>query len=163
RQLGSNFGDTANGVAIDSSGSIYVTGSTTGTLSDAPETNPGAGFTSDMFLAKFDVAGRLPWGDPNAPSAPRAGPPAAIDATGTPVVAGTDSLVVRFPSIVCCDNVLVVKFDATGAKLWTQEISSSVNEGVDAAGGIAVDGMGDVYVSGTADGPIAGSPEPDAG
>ena len=52
QQLGSSGNDNGNGVTADSSGNIYVTGTTYGGLDN--NTNSGG---LDIFLAKFDSAG----------------------------------------------------------------------------------------------------------
>jgi hypothetical protein len=50
--FGTPFNDTGFGVAVDSSASAFITGSTDGNL----DGNTSAGF-SDIFLAKFNSAG----------------------------------------------------------------------------------------------------------
>jgi alpha-tubulin suppressor-like RCC1 family protein len=162
-QLGSADADAAHGVALDASGNVYVTGSTYGTLPGASETNPGSPFSNDMFLAKFDASGTALWVHQSGTTAPEFGQSVAVDSSGNAVVAGTDTFVVRFPTITCCDNVLVVKFDPSGNQLWSHEIGGSDPQGDDSAGGVAVDSAGDVYVSGTTTGGLFGSPETDAG
>jgi len=56
RQWGSTADDYAKGVAVDSTGNIYVTGRTGGTLSGA--TSLGG---IDAFLTKFNSSGALQW------------------------------------------------------------------------------------------------------
>ena len=53
--LASNLRDQANAVAIDSSGDIYITGTTKGVLA------PGGSGGGDAFLAKYDTAGQHLW------------------------------------------------------------------------------------------------------
>ena len=54
RQFGTSSSEAANGLSISSDGTIYVTGSTSGSLSD--NTNLGS---SDAFIAAFDSDGNL--------------------------------------------------------------------------------------------------------
>ena len=56
KQLGSSGRDSANGVATDSSGNVYVTGGTKGGLDG--NTNTGA---SDIFVVKYNSSGTKQW------------------------------------------------------------------------------------------------------
>ena len=55
RQLGTSDSDSSEGVATDSDGNVYISGSTQGTLG---ETNVGG---SDAWVAKYDSQGNLLW------------------------------------------------------------------------------------------------------
>ncbi len=56
--LGGNAADTARGVAVDSSGQVYVTGRTTSTNFPAPTQIPGVrGFADDAFVTKLNSQG----------------------------------------------------------------------------------------------------------
>ena len=56
QQLGSESTDTANGVASDSSGNVYMTGGTKGGL----DGNTSAGST-DLFVLKYNSSGTKQW------------------------------------------------------------------------------------------------------
>ena len=56
KQLGSSLGDVAHGISTDSSGNVYVTGSTWGGLDG--NTNAGG---DDLFVVKYDSDGIKQW------------------------------------------------------------------------------------------------------
>ena len=56
KQLGSSGLDSANGIAIDSSGNVYVTGFTFGGL----DWNTSAG-DNDLFFVKYNSSGTKQW------------------------------------------------------------------------------------------------------
>jgi len=56
KQLGTRDTDYANGVATDSSGNVYVTGTTNGGLDG--NTNAGG---SDLFVVKYNSSGTKQW------------------------------------------------------------------------------------------------------
>ena len=56
KQLGTSSTDTANGVATDSSGNVYVAGGTYGGL----DGNTGSG-VNDLFVVKYNSSGTKQW------------------------------------------------------------------------------------------------------
>ena len=56
KQLGTSSTDTANGVATDSSGNVYVAGGTYGGL----DGNTSAG-VNDLFIVKYNSSGIKQW------------------------------------------------------------------------------------------------------
>ena len=56
KQLGSSGRDSANGITIDSSGNVYVTGVTFGGL----DWNTSAG-ANDLFVVKYNSSGTKQW------------------------------------------------------------------------------------------------------
>jgi Beta-propeller repeat/PQQ-like domain len=84
REFGTaDFTDSANGVAVDGLGNVFVAGSTGGSLGGM---NAGGG---DAFLAKFDANGNQLWIHQYGTDAPESASYVSADAIGHVYVAGT--------------------------------------------------------------------------
>jgi hypothetical protein len=165
--LGGDQDDLGNAIAVDGSGSVYVTGGTTSanfpvTSAVVQTTYGGAdgGYQSvngDIFVTKLSPDGSsLVWstyiggsGDDNAYSI-------AVDGTGVYLTGGTNSSdypvttgVYRPTSGVGLTDVLVTKLDPTGSTLLYSTHIGVGGEGIRGFG-IAVDAGGNAYVAGGA-------------
>jgi hypothetical protein len=165
--LGGSLDDIGNAVAVDASGSAYITGGTTST--DFPITSgvyqntyAGAdggyqGVNGDIFVTKLSPEGSsLVWstyiggsGDENAYSI-------AVDATGVYLTGGTNSSdypvtpgAWRPTTGVGLTDVFVTKLDPTGSALLYSTHVGLGGEGIRGFS-IAVDGGGNAYVAGNA-------------
>jgi len=161
--LNGSYGSSATGVAVDSAGDVYITGSTSS--ADFPLT-PGAAFTtgtfnagflSNGFIAKLNGSGT---GLLYSTLIPDMSPLAlAIDAAGSAYVGGfasagfrtTDGAfeaTARNPSQPYSGAVLKLKSDGS-ALLWSTFLCGTVPLGNgDSPASIAVDGSGNVAVAG---------------
>lgn len=141
-QQGSAASDSAAGVAADASGSLFVTGSTAGTLEEG-KANVGP---SDIFLAKFSAAsGQKIWIKQLGMTGEDRATGVAVDGTGNVFVLG-------YVYVGSADSrdLLLVKFSATtGEILWVKQLFNAADE---SATGLAVDGSGNVFVAGSTDG-----------
>ena len=150
--------DTAfgNGIAVDASGSAYVTGSTSS--SDFP-TTPGAFDTlfngvSDAFVTKLSPNGnKLVYSTFLGGSASDSGNGIAIDASGNAYVTGSTSSL-DFPTAKAFDasynggfsDAFVTKLSPDGSRLvYSTFLGGSDN---DSGNGIAVGASGNAYVTG---------------
>ena len=132
RMWGGNAGIThfGQGIAIDSSGDIYITGYTT---------SFGAG-DRDVFLVKFSSSGSLLWQRTWGGQGSDAGAGVALDSAGNLYVAGgTGSLGTgsTYP--------FLLKIDPSGNLSW-QKVW--VGDGDSCCQGVAVDPSGNIYVEG---------------
>jgi Beta-propeller repeat len=150
RLLGSSGNDWANGVALDDSGNIYITGFTGGNLGG--NANAGA---IDVFLAKCDFSGAMQWIELLGSSGNDWANGIAVDGSGNIYITGyTDSNLDGNANGGNYDTFLA-KFDSTwGIKQWTRLLGSLES---DIAYGVAVDGDGYVYITGYTDSNLDGN------
>src|SRR5438046_915685 len=158
--LGGSGGDGGTGIAVDTAGNAYVTGSTRSI--DFPTVNPlqaAYGGDGDAFVSKLDAAGSaLLYSTYLGGSGSDAGCGIAVDTCGNAYVTG-ETRSTDLPTtpgaiqttyggscMTCVGDAFVTKLDATGSALVysTYLGGSSGDEGL----GIAVDAAGSAYVTG---------------
>ncbi|MFH1226477.1 MAG: SBBP repeat-containing protein, partial [Planctomycetota bacterium] len=150
RQLGTIEYDFAQGVAVDTSGNIYVAGYTYG---DLDGTNAGTGTgTSDLFLVKYDSAGAKQWTRQLGTTEDEYAYGVAVDAAGNIYAAGATYGNLDGANAGEMD-LFTVKYDPDGNWQWTKQLGTSVSE---EAYSIAVDGSGNSYIAGYTYGELDG-------
>jgi beta-propeller repeat-containing protein len=155
--LGGSHPDVGYGVAVDGSGNVYVTGSTTSSdfpVSGGFDTSYGGLGLEDAFVTKVDASGStLAWSSYLGGSDYDEGYGIAIDGSGNVYVTGSTKSS-DFPASGGVDtshgggvyDAFVTKVDASGSTLaWSSYLGGSAGDG---GKGIAVDGSGSVYVIG---------------
>jgi len=150
QQLGTSSIDNAFDVATDSSGNVYVVGSTTGGL----DGNSNSGNHLDLLLIKYNSSGTKKWtqqlGTPTADE----GKGVATDSSGNVYVAGYTLGILDGNSNVNDGDPFVVKYNSSGGKQWTRQMGTSET---DSAWGVATDSSGNVYVVGQTSGGLDGN------
>ncbi len=156
--LGGASFDSGNGIAVDASSNIYVTG-TSGVTWGAPIRPFSA--DSEAFVAKLDTNGALVWntflGGAGLPWAQLPGNDygnaIAVDANGNSYVTGASVGEWGAPIDLGSggDNAFVAKLDTNGILGWNTFLGGKGN-------GIAVDAGGNVYVVGTSSSFVGLSP-----
>jgi uncharacterized protein (DUF2147 family) len=123
-----------NTMALDAEGNVYVAT----TCSD--------GTYGDVVLLKYNAGGTLLWASRyNGPAGKDDGATGLVlDAQGNAYVSGYTEVNGRY------SDMLVLKFDAAGNRLW-DSIYGPEGETYDAARAISLDPHGNVYVSGPSD------------
>jgi hypothetical protein len=161
--LGGSFHDLGAGIAVDSSGNAYVTGSTYSdnfpTTSGAFQTSLGGLDAENAFLAKLNPTGSaLVYSTYLGGSGSDGGRGIAVDSSGNGYVTGYAEST-NFPTTTGAfqtslggtgaENAFMAKLNATGSALVysTYLGGSSTDQGA----GIAVDSSGNGYVTGYAE------------
>jgi uncharacterized delta-60 repeat protein len=147
KQLGSskdklgNRGEKGKDVTTDSSGNIYVTGSTSGDLDG--NTALGAG---DIFLVKYNSSGTKQWTKKLGTRSIDEGKGVTTDSSGNIYVTGV--------TLNCLDgntgcggygDIFLVKYNSSGTKQWTKQLGTSSR---DEGKGVTTDSSGNIYVTG---------------
>jgi len=159
--------DRANGIATDSAGNVYVTGSYTGTpvvysvgdVSFATLSNSG---NSDAFVVKYNSSGVAQWVTRIDGTGAEIGLALAVDLSGNVHVTGTYSsttltirhsdgevfgtLLRRSADINAAVESFIVKYNTSGSVQWATNLVGTRQV---YASGIAVGPSGEVVVSGT--------------
>jgi hypothetical protein len=161
---GGSAADQGNGVAVDTSGNVFVTGGFSWSWTGGVDFDPGAGDDTrtsngsyDIFLSKFDSAGNYFWADTWGGGGSDTGNGVALDSLGNVFVTGGFSWSwfgdVDFDPGTGADNrasegsydVYLSKFDSAGSYLWANTWGGN---GSDQGYGVAVDVPGNTYVTG---------------
>jgi hypothetical protein len=163
--LGGNQDEWGFGIAVDSTGSAYVTGLTFSSnfpTANAFQATKADSFTYDAFVAKLSPAGSaLVYSTYLGGNYSDLGNDIAVDSAGNAYVTGStessnfptaNALQSTFGGVVGCDlggDAFVTKFNAAGSALvYSTYLGGSLHE---AGGSIAVDSAGNAYVTGSTD------------
>ncbi|MDP1725134.1 MAG: SBBP repeat-containing protein [Bacteroidota bacterium] len=147
--------ERGDGIAVDGSGNIVITGYTTSTsgiaTSGAFQTSQGGG-NNDAFIAKFNASGARGWATYYGGSGDETGEEIAIDGSGNSIIAGHTYSTSGIASSGAYQTSLggnldafIVKFDTSGVRQWATYFGGSQN---DVGYGIAVDGNGNIVMTG---------------
>jgi len=148
-QLGSSSRDSANDVATDSSGNIYVTGTTYWEL----DGNTSAG-KADLFVVKYNSSGTWQWTKQNGTDRYDEARGVATDSSGNVYVTGYTEGGLDGNTSAGNADLFVVKYNSSGSKQWTNQLGTS---STDTANGVATDSSGNVYVAGGTYGGLDGN------
>jgi hypothetical protein len=152
KSVGCNMDDVGNGVALDASGSIYLTGdfnSPTIVFDTTTLTNVG---DFNIFLAKFNSSGTVLWAKGAGGNMVDVSNTVAVDASGNPYIAGAfQGINIQFGSSIFVNtdpgnyDVFLAKYDNNGNVLCAARAAGTYD---DVASSIAVDGSGNSYIVG---------------
>ena len=159
--------DRAEGIAVDNSGNVVVTGY----FHDTVDFDPGAGTYSlsasvqDIFVEKLDSSGAFVWAKSFVGSTVGVGSGVAMDGSGNVYITGYYMNTVDFDPGAGVANltsnggtaVFIEKLDSSGNYVWAKAVGDT---GVDSGNGIAVDVSGNVYTTGSFTGTVDFDPGP---
>ena len=147
------FGNSAvnqrgEGVAIDGSGNVIITGSFDGTVNFGGGNLASAG-GDDIFLAKFDSNGNHLWSKKFGNSAVnQGGESVTIDAASNVIITGSFDGTINFGGgnrAAGGVDIFLAKFDSNGNHIWSKDFGDSFNQG---GKGVAIDALGNVIITG---------------
>lgn len=165
-KVGEAGADGGEGISLDGSGNVYVTGYFQGTT----DFDPGGGVvnlistgSTDIFVAKYTSAGAYQWAFKIGGAVGDFGYGIDVDGSGNCYVtgffngpntdfnpgAGTAFLSTGGPGD---DDVFVAKYNSSGVYQWAFNIGTGTSS-ASIGYGIAVDGSGNCYITGVVGGP----------
>jgi hypothetical protein len=151
RKAGGPSGDIGNGIGIDSTHNVYVTGE----IEETAQFGSGISVTSeganDIFVAKYDVNGNILWakgfGSDQGSDKGRA---MVVSKEGNCYITGNFTNTTEFDSHTLNTNggndIFITKINTDGDVLWAKKAGGSSQ---DRGYGIALDAFENVYVTGT--------------
>lgn len=150
RRLGAAGSDSANAVAVDAAGNVFVGGTMRGGVDFGGISRTSAG-GSDWFVAKYTPSNGLVWARLMGGTSDDTLTNLAIDrATGDVIVVGRISGTVNMggSNLVAsgASDMAIGRFAAAdGAHIWSKRFGGTTDDSVDA---VAVDGAGNVVFTG---------------
>ena len=164
--LGGTGNDTAQSIALDSAGNVYIGGTTTSaaTFTEPANTKQAGTGTADFFIAKIKInpsnpaASQLVYLTFIGGSGTQLGGEIAVDSNGNVAIAGTttsaDYPVTDSSTLTAglngkaVNDAAVTELDPTGAiLLYSTLFGGNGNEATLSSGGIAMDSTGDIYLA----------------
>jgi hypothetical protein len=143
--------DIGNGIIVDNSNNVYVTGNfTSPSLSFGNYTlNNAGGF--DVFIVKYDGLGNVIWAKSAGGVGDDFGNSITIDTLGNPIVTGyyqSDTLTLATETLINQgnNNIFIVKYDSMSNIVW---VKGAGGAGEDEAWRVHAHTNGDIYLAGT--------------
>ncbi len=142
---GPTYADYGIGIAVDTSGNVYVAGYSNATWGSP--VRPFAG-SDDAFAAKLNDSGALQWNTFLGGSGADRGTDIALDTSGNVYVAGESNATWGSPArpFAGSNDVFAAKLNNSGALQWNTFLGGLTY--ADYGVGIALDTSGNIYVAG---------------
>ncbi len=157
QRKGAAANETCNSMAVDGSGNIVLTGTfANNTANFGGSDLPNAGY-SDVFLAKFDLAGGHLWSHGFGSSSDDIGYSVACDGAGNVIVTGSFAGTVDFGGGYLTTNplsnpdIFLAKYDAAGAHQWSRSLGGIR---YDVGRAVMADDAGDIFFAGDFQGSV---------
>ena len=140
-QWGGSSNDFGYSITADSSGNVYVTGSTGSSLDG--NTNAGR---EDIFLTKYSSSGVKQWTTQWGGSDDDCGSGITADSSGNIYVTGETNSSLDGNINAGIKDIFLTKYSSSGVKQWTTQWGGS---NYDFGFGITADSSGNIYVTGS--------------
>lgn len=132
---------TANATVVDASGNVYMLGNSTGDIGN--QLNQGS---QDVYLTKYDSAGKTIWSQLVGSAGSASGMSMALNPSGGVVVVGSTTAPLSTTAISNGkDDSFAIKYDGSGNQVWTAQIPTL---NANSANAVSVDSSGNVYIGG---------------
>lgn len=155
-QFGTVADDESAGVAVDSAGNIYLSGTTSGQLGNNGQLGNINFGGKDTFLAKFNSNNQFQWAKQLGTSADDVAAGVAVDGTGNVLVTGTTGGLLPNNTTAGGEDAFVAKYNSSGQQQWIEQLGTSSN---DSATDVDVNReTGDVYISVNSPGNLGDEP-----
>jgi hypothetical protein len=148
RQFGTFSTEWANGISADSSGNVYVSGYTQGSLPG--NSNLGG---RDAFLVKYSGSGSQLWVRQFGTSGNDTAVNNTTDSSGNIYVAGYTVGTLPSNSNLGGNDGFLAKYSTSGSQLWVRQFGTA---GTDFAQQVITDSSGNVYLAGYTLGSFSG-------
>jgi hypothetical protein len=148
KQVGTPGDDIAHALAIDTSGNIYITGSTGGNLG---ATSAGG---LDIFLIKFDSSGNRVFTQQFGTNQDDIAYALAIDTSGNLYITGSTRGSLHGWTSAGGLDIFLAKFDSSGNRVFIQQFGTNQD---DIGYGVVVDNSGNIYITGSTKGILGSS------
>lgn len=149
KRFGGTGNDHGNGIGVDASGNVAITGDFTGTA-DFETTNLVSLGSTDVFVARFTTGGGLFGAIGYGGTTADVGYSLAVDTSGNIIVTGSFTGTANFGGAnqvsLGGTDIFLAKYNSTGAHVWSQRFGGTVS---DAAQAVAVDPSGNIAITGT--------------
>jgi hypothetical protein len=133
---------SANAVAVDSSGNVYVTGQTNKAIDG--QTLHG---TKDFFISKFDYWGNRLWTIQDGTATGVAnGVGIGVDSTGNIYVTGTTTKALDAQTLRGLTDLFITQYNSSGVRQWT--VQDGVASGTVTPYALGLDSSANIYVTG---------------
>ncbi|MBN1290882.1 MAG: choice-of-anchor D domain-containing protein [Candidatus Latescibacteria bacterium] len=145
--MGSAGDDKGNGLVVDGSGNVFVTGNSDATWGAPVTAFAGAG---DAFAVKLDTGGALQWSTFLGSGNLDEGNAIALNGSGNIYITGVSLATWGAPvnAYTAGSDVFVVKMNGSGAVQWNTFLGSAT---ADVGHSVAVKGDRNIYVTGVSD------------
>lgn len=147
-KAGGNGADIGNGITVDNSGNVIVTGEFKGTATFGTTSLTSAGTNSDAFITKLNSSGIFQWTEQGSGPLTIKGIDVASDNQGNIYTTGQFSGNITFDAThtnTMYNAIYLVKYNSSGQEQWYRRIGAGVSN---IANAITADGTGNIYLTG---------------
>ncbi len=148
KSAGGASADIGNGITIDNSGNVVVTGEFSGTASFGGFSLSSLYNSTDVFTTKLDGNGNFLWAKKGSGASTDRGIDAACDASENVFVTGQYSDTITFDAAhnnTINNAIFLIKYNSSGQEQWFRKIGGGTMNNVS---GIAIDANDNIYLTG---------------